>query len=116
MDNNEYYREFIVGVGFANGLLYAIGIDPIGIMLNVSMQTVTTLNPNADLTTFKLLAIVPILVTIGSLIISYILGGIIGLIGVGLGFLSGLTIIHFPYIGIILLLAGMVAAYFAVSY
>lgn len=114
MDDNEYYREFIVGVGFAEGLFYAIGIDPIGMMLSVSMQAVTTLNPNADLTTFKLLAIVPTLVTIGSLILAYVLGGVIGIVGVALGFLSGSSIIHFPYIGIMLLLAGTIAACFAV--
>jgi hypothetical protein len=114
MENKEYFKEFIVGVGFVTGLLYAIRIDPIGIMFNASMQTATMINPNADLTSFKLLAIVPTLVTIGSLIIAYIMGGVIGLFGVFLGFVSGLMLIHNSYLSIILLIAGMVAAHFAI--
>ena len=87
------FDEIAMGTGFMTGVYYAIGIDPNDILFKTLMQLTITTNPNADLTPFILLAIVPTILTIFSLIAAYALGKWLGLLSVFIALFSGLPII-----------------------
>ena len=108
------FNEIVMGTGFFTGLYYAIGVDPIGILFSTTMQAATIINPNADLTPFKLLSIIPIILTIASLVAAYALGRLQGLLSVFIALLSGLTFVHYPFAGLILLFLAALVAYVAV--
>lgn len=79
-----FVNEFVLGFGFLSGLWVYAGIDPEDAIINAFAQ----LAPNMGFF-FWLVPIVGLLV---SVLVTYSMGGKIGLISVGLAFIGGIFI------------------------
>jgi hypothetical protein len=114
MKKAEYFvNEFVVGLGFLSGLWSAVGVDPETEIFKAFSTIITALNPNSG---FDILFFVlPIVILIVSILGAYSMGGRLGLVAVGCGFIGGLLILLSPTISVILLLAGMVMGKFAID-
>ena len=102
----EYFvNEFVIGLGFLSGLWIAVGFDPQAEIFKAFDTILKTLNPDSE---FEFLFfVIPIIILICLILITYLMGGKLGLIAVTFGFLGGLLILASPWITIILLFLGM---------
>ena len=102
----EYFvNEFVIGLGFLSGLWVAVGIDPQAEIFKTFATIIKTLNPNSG---FGLLFfILPIIILICLILLTYFMGGKLGLVAVVFGFVGGLLILVSPWISMILLFIGM---------
>lgn len=104
-----FVEEFVIGLGFFSGLWFHVGINPETEIIKAIVQILESLNPNSKyLFIFWLL---PGVVTLISILTSYICGGILGLIAVLLAFIGGVFLDS--TIGLLLLLAGVFLGFIA---
>jgi hypothetical protein len=96
------FNEIAIGVGFAGGLEKAIGIDPYGMFINTCMNATLMFNPNADLTVFNLLSLLPTILFIGALLTSYVIGKELGVLCFILATVGDLIIVQFTFGSIVL--------------
>ncbi len=114
MKKSEYFiNTFVIGFGFLSGLWIAVGVDPEAEIFNAFSTVINTLNPNSGFSI--LFFLMPIIILLGSVIGAFSLGGNLGLVAVGCGFLGGLLILISPIISIILLFVGIIIGKSAVG-
>lgn len=108
----KFVQEFVLSFGFLSGLWIHVGIDPEEEMSKALLSVLKTLNPALDLSTSLLFWLLPIIIVILSILGSYAIGGLIGLIAVGLAFIGGVFIESF---GVWFLIIGVILGSFAPS-
>jgi len=88
-DLGEYFVQvFVIGFGFLSGLFMKIGVNPETIIIDTFSTITETLMPNSGFSGFFIL--IGILSTLGSIAAAYAMGGKMGLVAVGIAFISGL--------------------------
>jgi hypothetical protein len=113
---NLLFDEIAVGTGFLTGLYTAIGFDPVGTLLNTCMQMTMTINSSpVFITAFEEIAVIPVILTIGAVLIAYIIGGLLGVMSIFIAYLSGLIIFHNAFLGFIFYLLSAGIAWVAVN-
>jgi hypothetical protein len=111
MGKRKRLRELIVITGFIGGLFMAIGISPQMILLNASSNLLHSVIPDGPV--FLLFIVLPVILLTWTLFSIYSSGGVRGLVAVGMAFIAGLVILTYPIPGVLLLVAALVAGYFA---
>ena len=110
----EYFiNEFVIGLGFLSGLWIAVGIDPLAEVFKAFATILNTFNPDSGFG--FLFFVIPIIILICSILVTYVMGGELGLVAVGCGFFGGLLILISPIISAILLVLGMGVGIVAVN-
>lgn len=102
-----FVREFVMGMGFLGGLFARTGINPEGEIIKV-LVLAFRINPLP-------FVLISALLTLVSLFIAYFLAKELGILAIGVGFISGYLISSVPEIGAILLIVAVVLGWFAVS-
>jgi len=103
----SFVDEFVVGFGFFSGLWICIGVNPETEFIKAFTDVVNQLAPQWGF----IFWLIPVVVTLGSVVGAYFMGGWFGLGAVGLAFLGGCFITN-P-VGIWLLIIGMLIGFFA---
>ncbi len=97
-----FFREFTLGLGFFSGLWIAVGINPEAVIFESLKNIMQMVNPNSG---FEYLFILtPLLFTLCSLIGAYLKGGKIGMVAIGIAFVSGTLFVSLTLISIVLLM------------
>lgn len=105
----SFVQEFVLGFGFLSGLWIHVGVDPETEVIKAFAQIINQLAPSSG---FSLIFwLIPIVVFIVSIAGSFLIGQLLGLIAVGLAFLGGVFISSI--IGIVLLIAGIILGFIA---
>lgn len=86
----SFLREFVLGFGFFSGLWFRLGFDPEARILAFVTKYVQSLHPDQSVLIF--FQILPILVTVASVLGAFIYGRTLGVIAVGCAFAAGLYI------------------------
>jgi hypothetical protein len=81
-----FVQEFVIGLGLLSGM----GIDPDGMIIKTLGQIIPTLNSSVGLKIFFFL--LPLIITVMSIIVAFVVGGWIGIIAIGLAFVGGIFI------------------------
>ncbi|MDV2988791.1 MAG: hypothetical protein P3T54_01340 [Dehalogenimonas sp.] len=82
--------EFVIGFGFLSGLWIHIGINPETEIIRAFASVADAITPETGIS--WVFWLIP-LVTVGmSLWLTYVLGGILGLLAVGLAFIAGFSV------------------------
>jgi len=110
-----FFRVFVIGIGFFNGLWIALGVNPESELINALCKVIKILSPESFEFIYTLVAMFSLLSLIASIFVAYQLGGKLGLLAIGLGFLSGFIIISMHLIGTLLLLISFLLSIFATS-
>ena len=106
-----FVHEFVIAFGFLSGVWINIGINPETELLNAFAEVMNTLQPDNQLGFF--FWILPIIMIVGSLVATYIMARIPGLIAVGIAFIS--RIFYTTLFGQILLVIAIILGYIAPS-
>lgn len=109
----RFVQEFVIGFGFLNGIFFAIGIDPEGLLIQTLIDLIAELNPEMAGLYAIVFGIVSILILIVFVLASYSFGGVIGLIAVIIAFISGAILLSFAIGGAILLILAILLGLFA---
>ena len=113
-DIAEYFiKELVVGFGFFNRVWIALGINPETEILKALDTIIRTLDPNSGLG--LLLFMIPLLILIISIAVTYHIGGKLGLVAVGCSFIGGLLVLASQLMSGILLLCGIGLGLLAVA-
>jgi hypothetical protein len=108
-----FFREFIVGLGFISGFWIALGVNPEAIIFESLRTVMETLNPDSGFS--FMFTLFPLLLTIGSVVGAYAMGGKIGMIAIGIAFVGGLLLISAPLFSVILMVIAMMIGSVAVE-
>lgn len=108
-----FFKEFIVGLGFISGFWIAVGVNPEAIIFESLRTVMETLNPDSGFG--YMFTLFPLLLTVGSLIGAYAMGGKIGMFAIGIAFVSGILFVSAPIISLIMLGAAMLVGSAAVE-
>jgi len=100
--SKTFVQEFVVGFGFLSGVWINIGINPETEILRAFADVINTLQPDNQIG--FIFWLLPIIFIIGSLVATYVIARVPGLIAVGLAFLGGLFF-HTTFGGIMLVIA-----------
>ena len=85
-----FLSELVVGFGFLSGLWIHIGINPETEIIRAFANVAETIAPNSGISWWFWL--IPLVSTVVSILLTYMVGGIMGLVAVGLAFMAGLMI------------------------
>ena len=105
----SFIQEFVIGFGFLSGLWIYVGVNPETEIFNALLTVMNTLNPNHSLG--FIFWLIPVVILLLSILGTYFTGGWIGMIAIGVAFLSGILIES--TIGIILLGLALVLGFIA---
>lgn len=105
----SFIEIFVIGFGFLSGLWIHVGVNPETEIIKAFSSIIKTLNASFGFS--FLFWIIPIIVLVGSIIGSLVVGGWLGLIAVGFAFLGGIFINS--TFGIICLFIGIVLGFIA---
>ena len=81
-----FVQEFVIGLGFLSGM----GIDPEGMIIQALSQAL----PNPSFGFKALFFLLPLIITIISILGAFAIGGWLGITAVGLAFIGGIFINH----------------------
>jgi len=107
-----FVQEFVLLVGFLTGYWIYAGVNPETEILKAFLEVIVQLNPSLAPGVSIMSWIIPLGLTIGSIVTSLAVGGWIGLSAVCLAFVGGWMI---ESIGVYLLLIAIVIGLFAGS-
>jgi len=107
-----FLKEFVVLVGFLNGVWLAVGVNPGAELLEVLQQTVESLVGQNGALEFVFAAL-PILIVVAALVAIFRRGGWLGFVAVVLAFLAGLFVVSEPRWAFGLLLGAFALGYWA---
>ena len=110
-----FFRVFVIGIGFFNGLWTALRVNPESELFNALCKVIKILSPESFEFFYTLVAMFSLIFLIASIFVAYQLGGKLGLLAIGLGFLSGFIIISMRLVGALLLLISSLLSIFATS-
>lgn len=106
-EEDYFYKNFILGLGFLSGMLLAVGIDPEAIVFDAILDVIKAYNPDFK---FGWVFYSIQMILLGcSIIAAYRMGGNNGMVGIGCAFVSGFSILLVPIVGIFFVL---IAKYF----
>lgn len=105
-----FVQEFVIGFGFFSGLWIYVGVDPEAQLAEALLSVLKAISPSMASNMSILFWVIPIIMTIGSIVASLLIGGWLGLVAVFLAFLGGVFI---GSIGVWLLLSGVVLGFVA---
>ena len=109
----KFVQEFVIGFGFLSGIFLAIGIDPEETIIKSIIDLLAQYDPQLAGLYAIIFSIVSVFILIATIIASFRLGGILGLIAISLGFVAGFFILSQTVLGIILLIIAFVLGQYA---
>ncbi|MCK4435266.1 hypothetical protein KAU87_00485 [Candidatus Bathyarchaeota archaeon] len=89
-DKASYIDKFVLGFGFLGGLLFRVGVDPEGIILESLFQAFL---PFPDIISSILAFLIAAVLTLMSVVAALESGGTIGVFAVSLGWLAGFILV-----------------------
>lgn len=109
-----FIQEFVIGLGFLNGLWIHMGFDPESLIIQLLLDVITIFDPSFPFSyIFLFISIISALSAVVPLLLAYYRGGIFGLFAVVCAFIGGVLINS--TIGVLFLLIGVVLGLIAVS-
>lgn len=88
-----FVNEFVIGFGFLGGLFARVGVDPESVLYEALLEVVNSLLPTLTPIFSLVFLLLAILSIVSSILAAYRLGGLIGLLSVGLGFVGGFIMV-----------------------
>ena len=107
-----FLKEFVVLVGFLNGVWAAVGVNPGETLLETLEGFLVALVGASGLLAF-VFALLPAILLVGTLFLILRKGGWLGLVAVVVAFLGGMQVVSNPQASLLLLLVAFALGYFA---
>lgn len=105
----KFVRTCVVGLGFLSGFWIAVGVDPEAVITNAFAQALNSISPGSGVYIW----LASFVGTIFSIIVAYALGGGLGLIAVGIAFISGIIFLNSTGWALLLLAVAIIIGMFA---
>jgi hypothetical protein len=88
-----FVNELVIGFGFLGGLFARVGLDPESVIYDALLEVVKSLLPTLTPIFSLIFLLLAILSIASSILAAYRLGGLIGLLSVGFGFVGGFIMV-----------------------
>jgi hypothetical protein len=95
-------REGVISIGFFGGLWIYLGVDPEFLLIQTFAKALSQMNPESGGGIIAIYYLISVAALVMSLLLVYILGGIVGIVAVILGFVGGIFIGSFGWIFLII--------------
>jgi len=113
-DNGEkFIQEFVLIFGFLGGILFRVGVDPEGTIVEALSQSLYSINPGAAALLSILFTVFSIVVFILTILAAFNLGGWLGIFAIILGFAAGILLNE---ISVVLLFIAIIFGYISPYY
>lgn len=109
----RFVQECVIGFGFLNGIFFAVGVDPEGMLIQSLINLLSKLNPDSVGLLAAVFAIVSVLFLVMMIWGAYNTGGVLGLFAVLLAFFGGVILLTFAAVGMVLLIVAVILGFIA---